>query len=31
MLKSDVDQGTDPAGIIITRLSEMSCRARTCV
>lgn len=31
VFKSDVYQGTDPAGIIITRLSEMSCRARTCV
>lgn len=29
VLKSDVYLGTDPAGIIITSLSEMSCRART--
>lgn len=29
VFKSDVYQGTDPAGIIITSLSEMSCRART--
>lgn len=31
VFKSDVYQGTDPAGIIITSLSEMSCRARTCL
>ena len=31
VFKSDVYQGTDLAVIIITRLSEMSCRARTCV
>lgn len=31
VFKTDVYQGTDPAGIIITRLSEMSRRARTCV
>lgn len=29
VFKSDVYQGTDPAGIIITRLNETSCRTRT--
>lgn len=31
VFKSDVYQGTDPAGIIITRLSKMSRRTRTCL
>lgn len=31
VFKSNVYQGTDPAGIIITRLSEMSRRTRTCL
>jgi len=29
LFKSDDYQGTDPAGIIITRLSEMFCRTHT--